>query len=655
MPTRPATIDATKYRQVKFIGGKILQDRELNLLEDLEKDLPAKGKYNLGALFPEGATLNVQPVVSGNTVTLARIENDHAMLVLVNGCFEEFTAAPVVFSAKPDKTQDRIYANYVIWRVSGDSNAQDVLYDPALVDADTQEPAAEMGQIQVYSGSDDSGPVDASLMFARNTVALPMFTFEWDAAGTLNWVGATTARPQALAGGKKAGMVKLSTATSTTAAADDDPRLNDTRVPTDATVNTRKVQPAAATGQQVTVHHTDETGADVSDSLDGVKIGDTDGGINAKRVFWDGWGAALDTSLGLIWRMLQNLYGIVKGSNDRITALENTPALDLGFHVGHGLGEAQSHPPAVDATVSGAPDGFTVSSAADAAKYAYLARTKAGAVLGGVHQNGDYEVTDASLMDPLKGLDFRRYVTFAKYALNFFKTYNPAAGVPESLDGDVGGGAASTLIGKIKGKSVAGLPDASVTPSATQMVVFNPSSNRYELAAIPSGGGATALSGDVNGSPAANTVSKIQGKPVSAAQPATNDVLTWDGSNWAPKTLQTGAVLSSALNGTPAVGQMGWNILQFGNYKVAFGSGVFQNGQVFGPPASDWNKAVMAGSWGPTTVSVALAAVPAGGGYQAVVENGSGNTKKVTINAWNGGSLSGAYASVTVTAIGQEH
>lgn len=46
------------------------------------------------------------------------------------------------------------------------------------------------------------------------------------------------------------------------------------------------------------------------------------------------------------------------------------------------------------------------------------------------------------------------------------------------------------------------------------------------------GGGTTTLAGDATGPSNANTVERIQGQPISTATPAPNDVLTWDGSQW---------------------------------------------------------------------------------------------------------------------------
>ena len=37
MPIQPSIIDQTKYREVKFLGGRILQASELQRLEDLQR------------------------------------------------------------------------------------------------------------------------------------------------------------------------------------------------------------------------------------------------------------------------------------------------------------------------------------------------------------------------------------------------------------------------------------------------------------------------------------------------------------------------------------------------------------------------------------------------------------------------------------------
>ncbi|MBL7714086.1 MAG: hypothetical protein JNL01_01380 [Bdellovibrionales bacterium] len=56
---------------------------------------------------------------------------------------------------------------------------------------------------------------------------------------------------------------------------------------------------------------------------------------------------------------------------------------------------------------------------------------------------------------------------------------------------------------------------------------------------------ALAISGDVTGNSGASTVTKIQGRDVDPTAPSTNQVLKWNGSQWAPGADTTGAGVSS--------------------------------------------------------------------------------------------------------------
>ena len=105
--TKPAAIDASKYRKVKYLGGQILQARELELMQALDKDVPSKGKYEIGALYDQGALLNVRAVISGTTVTLVQVDTALPMLVFANGAFEAFTSQPVRFTARPARPSSR--------------------------------------------------------------------------------------------------------------------------------------------------------------------------------------------------------------------------------------------------------------------------------------------------------------------------------------------------------------------------------------------------------------------------------------------------------------------------------------------------------------------------------------------------------------------
>jgi hypothetical protein len=154
----------------------------------------------------------------------------------------------------------------------------------------------------------------------------------------------------------------------------------------------------------------------------------------------------------------------------------------------------------------------------------------------------------------------------------------------------VAGAATTTLLQKIKGKSIAALPSASTPHTGTQMVVLN--GDAYELANIPaSGTGSVTLAGDVSGASGACTVDKIKGKPVSNTAPATGNVLAFDGTQWAPAT-PVGTPTVTPVTSGDANSQMTWLVLRFGTMRMAWGVGQMKNGAVIQPPlteAKPWN------------------------------------------------------------------
>lgn len=89
--------------------------------------------------------------------------------------------------------------------------------------------------------------------------------------------------------------------------------------------------------------------------------------------------------------------------------------------------------------------------------------------------------------------------------------------------GDITGSLTAASVGAIQGKAV-----SSASPSSGQILTWNGSQWAPQT---PAG----SLSGDVSGSLSATTVQAIQGKSIAATAPSSGQVLTFNGSAWAPQ------------------------------------------------------------------------------------------------------------------------
>jgi hypothetical protein len=369
MPTQP-TVDTTKYRQVQFQGGRILQAREVSQVQNNAGDQPSKGSFVLGALYSQGATLNVLPVITNGsgsaTITLQAKTALQPTLVFVNNRFEQIPAGVSMTVAQgAENASFACYVNWVLWRVTatGDRGS---LTDPTLVDATTGETVAEMGQLQIYCGADDSGPVPAPTgtsytILARNTAPILMFAFQWK-SGLLTYVSATSAVPGAAANAKQYGLVTTTTDNSIVASTDD-ARLANTRIPTDLSVKTQHVSALVNGPTPSLVTWANENGAQQSASFPNAT---TTGGVTSDKLYYPTWQVSLSDAIAACWGRIQNIFTVLQGYGSRIVALENGAANSgVGWHIGKYLGRKgpniDTHPPVVDCTdPATAYAGFTV-------------------------------------------------------------------------------------------------------------------------------------------------------------------------------------------------------------------------------------------------------------------------------------------------------
>lgn len=300
-----------RYRFINFIGGRILQAREMAKLQRVGAgldDTNARTAYDMDALFRDGATLNVTPVITPGTktVTLSPTDNTKPMLIFVRGRWESLTAAEAP-AVTLTVAQTNLYLNWQLRKVTSTE-------DTTLVDTVTLEATAEMGELDIQvTPTDDSARALAATEFEKNTVPIVVFNFTHTVNSvTLN--PTSNANNQALGNNSTAGLVKLTTATAGgVAVSTDDPRLSDARTPADLSVTDAKVVvPVAAGG----------TNADGTPTYNTPNAG----GITAAKIIY-----AAGTQL-----LSDFLTWIKNGYNSLLTNFNN--------HVGAKLGLANTHP-----------------------------------------------------------------------------------------------------------------------------------------------------------------------------------------------------------------------------------------------------------------------------------------------------------------------
>ncbi len=140
------------------------------------------------------------------------------------------------------------------------------------------------------------------------------------------------------------------------------------------------------------------------------------------------------------------------------------------------------------------------------------------------------------------------------------------------LAGDLAGTSAAPKVGGLQGSPVSATAPSSANQflgwNGTLWAALQPSFSNLSGAASPtqlpaanlSSQGAVTLAGDLGGTATAPVVDGLQGKPVSSAAPATNQVLQWNGSVWTPGPLSGGGASLTAANT--------WTVLQTFNAGI---------------------------------------------------------------------------------------
>lgn len=342
------SIDRTRYRQIQFVGARILEAREMNDLQDITQgfafDDVTPASYALSGIFRQGATYNVNVGISNKTVTLSAIDGTKPMLVFVRDRWEAIKtaeiASPLTLSPSGPLQTD-IWLNWELHvRTSSD--------DPDLIDSITSDPTANMGEMILVVGlTDTSGVSLTGSQMAKNTSAISLFNFTHTPTSlSQNFVDNVI--PQALANSQVSGLVKATTNTPIVVSTDD-PRMSNTRGASDGSVHDATVRTPSAAGG---------TNADGSPTYN--LTGDI-GGINAAKLIWLGGTQLVSDALSYIKSLATSItarYNAHEGAALGFPTTHPLPtAAQVGAaplsHVGLPLGLATSHPPVVNVDSGG--------------------------------------------------------------------------------------------------------------------------------------------------------------------------------------------------------------------------------------------------------------------------------------------------------------
>jgi hypothetical protein len=342
-------VDRSRYRLVNYLGARILQARELNKQQaiDRHQDDTVSGTYSpsayeLGAAFREGATLNVTATPTGTNVALSATDVAKPMLVFIRGKWEKLKTAEAP-SVALGGAGTKVYLNWELKKITSADDAQ-------LIDATTLEDTAEMGELILsVSATDTSGVALSGTQFEKNTAAIELFTYTNNGAA-LTAVPMDNLLAQAYGTDTKGGLAKLSTGTASgVACSNDDSRLTDTRVPTNLSVTNGKVAVPVAAG---------------GNNADGTPIYAAPGsgaGISAAKIILDATTQLLSDG----WTWLKNkVLSVESDFNSHKTAalgLGNThpmpTATEVGAtaiaHQGKALNLPDTHPIAVTQNTGG--------------------------------------------------------------------------------------------------------------------------------------------------------------------------------------------------------------------------------------------------------------------------------------------------------------
>jgi hypothetical protein len=370
--------DRTRYREVNYIGGRYLEARELNLMQDIARQTDSTNipsAYEMNALYRDGASLNIALTIVGKQITFSAADGTNPMLVFVRGQWEKLKsseAAPITLTSGTN-----IYLNYTVQQTTSADDAQ-------LIDASTAEATAEMGELLLSVSATDTsiaaGPALQANQFERNPNPIILFLFT-QGSNTVTLVPQDNVKPQAKANNNQGGLVTMSTGTSSVACATDDPRLTNARAPSAGSVVDASVYVPVAAG---------------GNNADGTPIYTDGSGVSAGKIIYRAGTQLLSDIIAWLKTQFNTLQASFTAHSGATLGQVNThpmpTAQQVGAtpssHQGEALGLSDSHPPVAVMNQGGFRLQRDVSVPPTAGDYSF-ATVETGSTRNGLRHDGD--------------------------------------------------------------------------------------------------------------------------------------------------------------------------------------------------------------------------------------------------------------------------
>lgn len=345
------SIDRTRYRQLDFIGARILQARELNWLQEMDQGVAVNDNETsvsgqLQAQFRQGAMYNVKVSISGLVVTLSATDVTKPMMIFVRDRWEIFpsnnddvTDITGTYAGNHTitlgNTSTKVFLNWELKIRTGGLTGDDV----SLTDATTNEAVASAGELILHiSNVDTSGVSLSGSQLAKNTSPIALLTFT-NTGSALTLVPTDNVLTAAKASSTTSGFVQATTNTPIVVSTDD-PRMTNARGAADGSVHDASVRTPLPTGG---------TNADGTPTFS--IIADI-GGISAAKIVYQAGTQLVSDFIGWIKVQFNNLLTRYNSHETAVLGLANThpfpTAAQVGAtpisHVGQPLNLVTSHP-----------------------------------------------------------------------------------------------------------------------------------------------------------------------------------------------------------------------------------------------------------------------------------------------------------------------